>query len=59
MKKQYLPPTLTVVTFKAERGFAGSVQFLHMIFSPEDNPGYNSSGQESWSQDDGSFGSGW
>ncbi len=59
MKKQYLPPTITVVTFKVENGYASS-GFLKMFFMPDETDFYNASGQENWSHDDGgTFGDGW
>ena len=48
--KKYITPTLTVVTFKAEQGFAVSgaeTQFLDLsIF--ELTAGYNNQAQQNW-----------
>lgn len=50
--KEYITPTLTVVTFKAEQGFAvsGDAQkFLDLsIFESED--GYNDQAQQNWEE---------
>ena len=65
-KKQYMAPELTVVSFKAERGYASSemrlldVSFLSLDMEEGSFNGYNSQGQQSWSTDDeGYFGSRW
>jgi hypothetical protein len=50
-KKQYIAPQLTVVTFKAEQGYANSPQtrtaiFLYLL-QPEENYNVNSA-QQNW-----------
>ena len=53
--RQYIAPTLTVVTFKVEQGFAGSnnptgynsTSFLDM-FLLQSNNDYNDQAQENW-----------
>ena len=62
MKKEYIAPTLTVVSFKAERGYAASGNrsistFLSLNFLDAGND-FNSQGQENW-EEDNSFGSSW
>ncbi len=51
--KKYITPTLTVVAFKAEQGFAvsGDAQkFLDLsIFEPKD--GYNNQAQQNWQEE--------
>ena len=52
-RKKYITPTLTVVTFKAEQGYAGSggteTQFLDLsIFESKD--GYNAQAQQNWEE---------
>ncbi len=57
-KKQYTPPTLTVVAFKAEQGYAGSnsKMMLFSLFSAlEGSPNVPNS-QESWSDEQNLFG---
>lgn len=50
--KKYITPTLTVVAFKAEQGFAGSggaeKKFL-------DLSGYNDQAQQNWEEESGSL----
>ena len=51
--KEYITPTLTVVTFKAEQGFAGSGgvdrKLLDLsIFESED---YNDQAQQNWQEE--------
>ena len=57
--KKYITPTLTVVAFKAEQGFAGSgaeTKFLDLsIFKSKE--GYNDQAQQSWQEEEGFFGS--
>ena len=55
--KEYITPTLTVVTFKAEQGFAGSGgvdrKLLDLsIFESED---YNDQAQQNWQEESGSL----
>ena len=57
-RKKYITPTLTVVTFKAEQGFAGSgnaeKKFLDLsIF--ELTEGYNGQAQQNWQVESGSL----
>ena len=62
-KKQYIAPELTVVSFKAERGYALSGGIERSIFDfhlldPDD--GYNSQSQQNWQEEESFFGSsGW
>lgn len=60
-RKKYIPPTLTVVAFKAERGFAASgdaQMFLDLsIFGPKD--GYNEQAQQNWQEESGSLFDSW
>lgn len=56
--KKYITPTLTVVAFKAEQGFAGSggaaTKFLYLsIF--ESIEGYNDQAQQNWQEESGSL----
>lgn len=57
--KEYITPTLTVVTFKAEQGFAvsgGETKFLDLsIFESKD--GYNDQAQQNWNESGSLFGS--
>ena len=50
-RKKYITPTLTVVTFKAEQGFAGSggleTKFLDLSII-ELTEGYNNQAQQNW-----------
>ena len=55
-KKQYIAPTLTVVTFKAEHGYAGSGMVSMALFQME-NDAYNAYGQENWEEEGNLFGS--
>lgn len=59
--KKYITPTLTVVTFKAEQGFAASgdaQKFLDLsIFEPKD--GYNNQAQQNWNEENGSLFGNW
>ena len=56
-RKKYITPTLTVVAFKAEQGFAGSgdaQKFLDLsIFEPKE--GYNDQAQQNWQEESGSL----
>lgn len=57
-RKKYITPTLTVVTFKAEQGFAGSggleTKFLDLsIF--ELTEGYNGQAQQNWQVESGNL----
>ena len=50
-KKQYTAPELTVVTFKSERGYAGSGGLqtsVLTLFCMEAEPSYNTQYQENW-----------
>lgn len=58
-KKEYIAPELTVVTFKAELGYANSVlqETLRMLTSLT---GFNAYGQEMWTEEtDNLGGNGW
>ncbi len=55
-KNEYMAPELTVVTFKAERGYAESETFFGLLLSFIDPTPTN--GQEIWEIDNYS-GSGW
>lgn len=57
-KKQYLPPTLTVVTVKAERGYTQSTQGVN-AFSIILVSNSAASTQETWSTDNVTFGDSW
>ena len=49
-RKKYITPTLTVVTFKAEQGFASSgaeTMFLDLSII-ELTEGYNNQAQQNW-----------
>ena len=52
--KKYITPTLTVVTFKAEQGFAASgdaQMFLDLsIFGSKE--GYNNQAQQNWQEEE-------
>ena len=55
-RKKYITPTLTVVAFKAEQGFAvsGETKFLDLsIF--ESTQGYNDQAQQNWQEESGSL----
>jgi len=61
-KKEYIAPTLTVVTFKTERGYAASGYgpdhaFLGLLSLEFEND-YNAQGQENWNESS-AFGSAW
>ncbi len=66
-KKEYIAPTLTVVSFKMEHGYAASgltnnLRLFLDQFEIDGNlaPGYNSYAQQKWEDEgDGYFGSGW
>ena len=59
MKKQYIAPMLTVVSFKVENGYAASGFATLNLFHEEilDDPysGYNSSNQENWCESEQNF----
>ena len=55
-KKEYVAPTLTVVTFKVEQGFTASTEFC--LFQ-DILLNYNNQAQENWTVQDNSFGNGW
>ena len=64
MKRTYIAPMLTVVSFKIEQGFATSGTCTMRLFQDADmaeiNNDYNASGQENWYQDGNNlFGNGW
>ena len=54
-KKHYIAPTLTVVTFKPERGYAGSIALLSLFQAEHDD--YNTYNQENWDEEGSLFGS--
>lgn len=56
-KKEYVAPTLTVVTFKVEQGFASSE--IRLFQDLQLFNGYNDQAQENWTEDNNSFGNGW
>lgn len=60
-RKKYITPTLTVVAFKAEQGFAASgdaQKFLDLsIFGPKE--GYNNQAQQNWQEESGSLFGSW
>ena len=62
-KKEYIAPTLTVVSFKMEQGYAMSsvrlFQDLILFGDDYDDDYYNTQAQEIWEEDDNYFGSGW
>lgn len=62
-KKQYTAPELTVLSFKAEVGFAGSQggngNSLTSFFIPILNGSNITSNQETWATDNSTFGTGW
>lgn len=60
--KKYITPTLTVVTFKAEQGFASSgnaeTMFLDLsIFGSKE--GYNNQAQQNWNEESESLFGNW
>ena len=63
-KKEYTAPTLTVVTFKTERGYAASITgygpnaTLLGLLSLNSDEGYNDQGQQNWHESD-YFGDTW
>ena len=60
-RKKYITPTLTVVTFKAEQGFASSgAETMFLDFSLfESKDGYNNQAQQNWQEEDGSLFGSW
>lgn len=63
-KKEYVAPTLTVVTFKVEQGFTASTEFRlfqdFQLFNEDYESRYNDQAQENWTTDQNNyFGSGW
>lgn len=60
-KKKYIVPQLTVVSFKAEWGYAlSSMRLFPDVDLDIINSDYNSSNQENWLQDESNiFGSTW
>lgn len=54
-KKQYIAPTLTVVEFKMEQGYASSL----LRFTLEHDAYFNDQGQENWSEGGNLFGGDW
>ncbi|MBQ6742488.1 MAG: hypothetical protein IJR04_07915 [Bacteroidales bacterium] len=60
--KKYITPTLTVVAFKAEQGFAvsgGAETKLLDLFIFESKEGYNDQAQQNWNEEDGSLFGSW
>ena len=61
--KEYLAPELTVVEFKAEKGYAnspgGEQPFIQRLLFGGNADGYNDQGQEEWSTDNETFGNSW
>ena len=57
-KKEYIAPTLTVVTFKVEQGFAASSVFHFQLFNEDNSDNYNSQAQENW-HESSNFGTDW
>ena len=56
-KKQYIAPTLTVVTFKTERGYQASGLQVFKVFSNIATPGVEiASSQEDWDATENLFG---
>ena len=60
-KREYLAPALTVVEFKAEKGYAvsGEQPFIQRLFFGGSADGYNAQGQEEWDTDNETFGNSW
>ncbi len=58
-KKEYVAPTLTVVTFKVEQGFTASTEFCLFQDLLLFNDHYNEQAQEKWTVSDNDFGSDW
>ncbi|MBR1549893.1 MAG: hypothetical protein IJ634_04580 [Bacteroidales bacterium] len=56
---QYEAPQLTVVEFKAERGFAGSGEERAFSLFGLSKDGYNNNGQENWDDNDNSLFGSW
>lgn len=61
-KREYTAPVLTVVSFKAEKGYAGSGVFatmdlFHDLEELDDN--YNSQNQENWYESEQNFFGSW
>lgn len=56
-RKKYITPTLTVVTFKAEQGFAGSggLETKFLDLSIIELTGYNNQAQQNWQVESGSL----
>lgn len=58
-KKEYVAPTLTVVTFKVEQGFAASTEFRlfqdFQLFNEDYNNYYNNQAQENWEEPDNNY----
>lgn len=66
MKRTYIAPDLTVVSFKIEQGFTvsdistSSMRLFQDARFDEIDNGYNASGQQNWSQEGNHFfGNGW
>ena len=62
--KKYITPTLTVVAFKAEQGFAASgdvdTKFLDLSIFGWSKDGYNEQAQQNWNEEeDGSLFGSW
>lgn len=61
-RKKYITPTLTVVAFKAEQGFAASgdeKMFLDLSIFGSSKEGYNNQAQQNWQEEDGSLFGNW
>lgn len=60
-KKEYVAPSLTVVTFKSERGYAQSLgkQYLKLTSAFLGNSLTIESSQELWANDELTFGADW
>lgn len=58
-RKKYITPTLTVVTFKAEQGFAASgnveTKFLDLSIFESTEGYYNDQAQQNWQEESGSL----
>jgi len=56
-KKEYTAPTLTVVEFKMEKGYALSM--LRITSDHEVQSSFNDYGQENWQEESGSLFDNW
>lgn len=59
--KKYITPTLTVVAFKAEQGFAvsGGAETMFLDLSIFESKDYNDQAQQKWNEEDGSLFGSW